>query len=282
MEIKNLERIDLEQLVAAINLAFSDYIVPLQLTLEQLQAKIKMEDIDLGLSIGVYEGKELRGFMLHALRRDGKGAPIAYNAATGVMPEYRGRGMVGKMYGALLPEMEKLGVAKMVLEVIEGNRSGIRAYEKMGYRALRKLDCFQGKVRSVKTNADIVVKELPAFEWGTFASFWDIKPSWQNAIPSLENGRDLCRIAAAFLEGSCVGYIIFNPLSRKVNQVAVAAEHRHKGIGSALFAYLNEAVGQEEIYFNNVESSSVGTIGFLKGIGLSHNVSQFEMGLDLD
>lgn len=276
MEIKNLENIELEKLVSVINLSFSDYIVPLQMTLELLKSKIVAEDIQLKLSTGVFDGDKIVGCMLHGLRDSDQGR-VVYNAATGVIPAYRGQGLVREMYTYLLPELKKLQVKKMMLEVITGNHAAIKAYEKMGYTVVRKLDCYTGKL-DVKKNTPIsVLKEIDSFNWAGFFSFWDVIPSWQNAGQSLENSKEHCRIIGAFSNELLVGYAIFNPASRKINQFAVARAYRRKGIGSQLFSYINEYVKQQDVYVYNVDHTAVATMGFLKSLGLREKVAQFEM-----
>ncbi|WP_428229567.1 GNAT family N-acetyltransferase [Flavobacterium sp.] len=276
MEIKNLKNINLEEIVSIINLSFSDYIVPLQLNLEQLKSKIDAENITPELSKVVFDGDKIVGVMLHGLRKSDKEL-IVYNAATGVAPDYRGKGLVNQMYNALLPQLKELEVQKMVLEVIEGNHSAIRAYEKMGYSMDRKLDCFKGKLTISKNNTEVLLKEINVFHWTEFTSFWDNVPSWQNAIQTLENSKDRCHIVGAYCNNLLVGYAIFNPTSRKVHQFAVAADYRRNGIGMLLFSYINEIVEQQEVYVYNVDSSAVSALHFLNKLGLSKPTSQFEM-----
>ncbi|WP_316839443.1 GNAT family N-acetyltransferase [Pedobacter gandavensis] len=276
MEVRNLENIELEKLLEVINLSFSDYIVPMQLNLEKLKSKIAVEDVKLNLSRGVFEGDTMVGVMLHGLRDTDQG-PMVYNAATGVIPDYRGRGLVREMYDHLLPELKKLELKKMVLEVITGNHSAIKAYEKMGYTVDRKLDCYSGKVQVKKNNSAASLKELDSFNWTEFTAFWDVLPSWQNTIQSLENCKKDCRIIGAYINEVLVGYVIFNPTSRKVSQFAVAADHRGQGIGTLLFSCINELVGQQEVYVYNVDHTAVSTLGFLKGLGLQEKTAQFEM-----
>lgn len=129
MEVRNLEQVGLEELLSVINLAFSDYIVPLKWTLEILKSKIESEDVKLTLSTGVFDADKMVACMLHGIR-DTDDRLIVYNATTGVIPDYRGKGLVAKMYDSLLPELKKLQVKKMVLEVITENHSAIKAYEK--------------------------------------------------------------------------------------------------------------------------------------------------------
>lgn len=276
MEIKNLENIDLEKLVEVINLSFSDYIVPMQLDLGKLKSKIAAEDIQLKLSRGVFDGDKMLGCMLHGMRESNKGT-VVYNGATGVIPDYRGKGLVGAMYQDLLPELKKLQVSKMMLEVIRGNHSAIKAYEKMGYNVDRTLDCYKGKIQVKEREQLASLIEIDSFAWSEFISFWDALPSWQNDIPSLENSKENCRIIAAYLDGLMVGYAIFNPTTRRVNQFAVAAAYREKGIGSQLFSYINEVVGQEEVYVYNVDDKVVSITIFLNGLGLDAATAQFEM-----
>ncbi|WP_367867714.1 GNAT family N-acetyltransferase [Pedobacter sp. WC2423] len=276
MEIRNLENIDLEKLVSVINLSFSDYIVPMQLNLEKLKSKIVAEDVKLELTRGVFDEGQMVGIMLHGLRESEQGL-IVYNAATGVIPDYRGKGLVREMYAHLLPELKKLQVKKMVLEVITGNHSAIKAYEKMGYTVVRKLNCYSGKLSVIKHNRVTTLKEIESFNWSEFIAFWDTVPSWQNAVQSLENTKEHCHVAGAYINDLLVGYAIFNPVSRKINQFAVAAAYRGQGIGNELFSYINEVVEQQEVYVYNVDHQAVSTLEFLKSVGLLEKTAQFEM-----
>jgi GNAT superfamily N-acetyltransferase len=83
-------------------------------------------------------------------------------------------------------------------------------------------------------------------------------------------------VLEAYLDGKLVGYLIYNANSRKVNQFAVSAQHRQKGVASALFNHLQQTL-DEGIYVYNVDSSSLATLSFLKKIGLKEKVNQFEM-----
>lgn len=276
MEVKNLENIELEKLVSAINLSFSDYIVPMQLSLEKLESKIAAEDLQLKLSRGVFDGDKMVGLMLHGLRDSDQGIRV-YNGATGVIPEYRGKGLVAEMYQHLLPELKSLQVKEMLLEVIIGNHSAIKAYEKMGYTVTRKLDCYKGKLQLRENSSYASLKEMNSFNWSEFIAFWETTPSWQNEVQTLENSKAHCRIIGAYRDELLVGYAIFNPVSRRINQFAVAAGHRGKGIGNQLFSYINEVIGQQEVYAYNVDAKAVSTLKFLKCLGLRDETAQFEM-----
>ncbi|HBV14317.1 GNAT family N-acetyltransferase [Chryseobacterium carnipullorum] len=276
MRIKNLEGITTEELVDVFNLSFSDYIVPFQLTMEQLESKIEAEDIRLDLSLGVFDSDRIVGFMLHGLRMEESELAV-YNAGTGVITDYRGKGLVGKMYEELIPQLKALNVKKMVLEVIQENRPAIRAYEKIGYVVSRKLDCFSGKLDILNYNKEVTILEVSEFKWNEFVSFWEIKPTWQNAVHTLEKIKELCHIGMAYKDNVFVGYVIFNAMSGKIHQFAVSPDYHGMEIGSSLFSYVNEAVKGHDVYVYNVDDSSASASCFLKKIGLSKKVAQFEM-----
>lgn len=276
MEITTLENVEIDKIVNVLNLSFSDYMVPMHLNAEQLQLKIFAENIQLDLSIGVFSSGQLVGFMLHALN-ELDGQLMAYNAATGVIPEYRGQGLVAKMYDHLLPKLKELGVKQMVLEVIVGNHAAIRAYEKMEYKIKRTLRCFDGIVKEAPKQEPAVIKELTDFEWDTFTSFWSVQPSWQYTIKTLENSKDRCRILEASINQESVGYIIFNPTSRRILQIAVAASHRRKGIASQLVDTMVKAIDPKELFAYNVDSNSSEITSFLEKLGFSNTISQYEM-----
>lgn len=276
MNINTLENVEIEDIVNVLNLSFSDYIVPLQLNLEQLNFKISTENIKLNLSIGIFEADRLVGFMLHALN-DLDGKLVAYNAATGVILNYRGQGLVAKMYDFLLPKLKVLNVKHMVLEVITVNASAIKAYEKMDYKAQRTLNCFGGPITKDLGGDIAVIKTMNDFEWDTFTSFWSIKPTWQNSIITLNKSKESCRILGAYLNNELVGYIVYNPASRKIMQIAVAAEHRRKRIGSQLVNGMLTAINSKEVLIFNVDAGSLEMDAFLKYLGVRATVSQFEM-----
>ncbi|WP_316803112.1 GNAT family N-acetyltransferase [Pedobacter nototheniae] len=276
MKINTLENIEIGRILDVLNLSFSDYIVPLQLNLEQLQFKILTENIKLDLSIGVFASGKLVGFMLHALNSlDGK--IVAYNAATGVVPGYRGQGLVAKMYDYLLPRLKAFKVEQMVLEVIAGNNSAIRAYEKIGYNVHRTVNCFGGHIQTTGSKNVAVIKELNDFQWNTFTTFWSTQPTWQNSIKTVENSKRNCHVFGAYIKNEVVGYIVYNPTSRKILQIAVATEHRRKGIGSQLVNKMLEAINPKEILIYNIDNGLAEMTSFLERLGLSFRLAQFEM-----
>lgn len=276
MKVIDLSQVDKEAIVQVLNESFADYIIPLQLTVEQLENKIAAENIQLNLSVGILDQEKLVGFMLHALNTV-EGKLTAYNAATGVVPSHRGQGLVAKMYAWLFEQLIPLKVEQLVLEVIEGNHAAIRAYEKMGYHKARKLICFEGETDVNQTNKPIEIKELTDFNWAVFSSFWDIQPSWQNAVSALENSKARCHILGAYSEGTLVGYLIFNPTSKRVLQLAVDANQRRQGIATQLIQTMQQITESKAIYVYNIDDASAAMAAFFNQLDLTSDLAQFEM-----
>ncbi|WP_353162354.1 GNAT family N-acetyltransferase [Myroides odoratus] len=276
MKVIDLSQVDKEAIVQVLNESFADYIIPLQLTVEQLENKIAAENIQLHLSVGVLDQEKLVGFMLHALNSV-EGKLTAYNAATGVVPSHRGQGLVAKMYAWLLERLVPLEVEQLVLEVIEGNHSAIRAYEKMGYHKARKLICFEGETEVNQANKPVEIQELTDFNWTVFSSFWDIQPSWQNSVSALENSKARCHILGAYQAEKMVGYLIFNPMSKRVLQLAVDADYRRQGIATQLIETMQQITASKAVYVYNIDDTSKAMAAFFSQLNLASDLAQFEM-----
>lgn len=274
MQIRKLTQQDIPDLLNVINGAFADYIVPYQLNTEQLQFKMASENILLEWSVGVFEAEKPVAFIMHGVRiADGK--TVVYNAGTGVLPEYRGQGWVGKMYDYIQPFFEENKVNQLVLEVLECNQSAIRAYQKNGFAIRRKLLCFGGELKPTSHSNTATIKPLQDFIWEDFRSFWDISPSWQSAIPSMDITKP--NAFGAFIDAELVGYVLFNPANKRIYQIAVAPKHRRKSIGTQLLTAVQLQMSGEEVKLNNMDEEAENLKLFLEKQGLSNHINQFEM-----
>lgn len=274
MQIRQLTEQDIPDLLKAINGSFADYIVPFQLNAEQLQLKMQSETIVPEWSIGVFEDKKMIAFIMHGVRTT-EGKTTVYNAGTGVLSDYRGQGLVGKMYNYLQPFLKDYQVSQFVLEVIESNRSAIRAYEKNGFVIHRKLLCFGGTLQTTPRLNTASVQPLENFLWKDFKSFWDILPSWQSAVPSMDAAQPAA--LGAFVGSELVGYVLFNPANKRMYQIAVAPQHRRTGIGTQLLAEVQQQLSNEKVQINNVDEAAENLKLFLAKQGLTNDINQFEM-----
>ncbi len=272
---------DLPQLRNTFLEAFADYVVPVQLSEEQLKDKVEREGIVPGFSVGAYVGAEMVGFILTGLG-EWQGKSAAYNAGTGVVPMYRGHSLTQQMYAFLLPKLRESGVEQCVLEVIQGNMPAVRAYKKIGFELTRSLSCFRATKQELLLEGEspeqVTISGVTLPDWGTYSSFWEVGPTWQNDINAIKRSkRQAHTLEARNMQQEVVGYISFFRKNGAVAQLGVAEGWRGKGIGTTL---LREAVKQVEapaVMFINIEDAAQSILSFMKGRHFRLLLKQYEM-----
>jgi GNAT superfamily N-acetyltransferase len=274
MRLGTLENSSVERILAAFNSAFSDYIVPLQLTVQQLQDKMPGDQVDLRLSPAAFENDQLIGFILHGY--DPSKPSMAYNAGTGVVPSKRGQGVTSRLYQYILPSLAAKGIDTIQLEVITENKPALSVYEKLGFKIERTFNCYRGSMDVVSPNKNFIISELGHYDWDTLTSYWDCTPSWQNSIAAMEALKEKTVSIAAYRDQTIVGYLVYNPQSKRVLQFAVNNAWREEGAGEALFAYISSNYSKD-VSMINVDSNSKFTANLLERIGLKNYISQYEM-----
>ena len=272
--IKSLSGISTLAVAAIFNEAFSDYIVPLKLTEQQMADKIKSENIQLDKSVGVFEEEKLVGFILIGIDTV-NGVSLAYNAGTGVIPSYWGNQFTQKIYAYLLPALQQDGIVHHQLEVITTNTKAFAVYEKIGFSIARKLTCFKGTITGCQSLSGIIIEQ--ADENCMNSDFWDSEPTWQNSMNAIKRDAANHLFFSATSNNIPVGYLVYTPLSGRVKQFAVDKKYRNRGIGQAMFHYLHQQIDGKDISIINVDDADASTINFLKKIGLATTVFQYEM-----
>jgi len=280
MEIKTLNGVSVEVILDAFNLSFSDYFVPFHLTLEQLNSKIFAENVDLGLSVGVFEAENLVAFILHGVHET-DGQKISYNAGTGVIPQKRGLGLTAKMYAYMLPILKEKKFSTVWLEVISENTPAIKSYEKVGFKRVRKVSCYKGIPKVVETNKAVEIKKLGIYNWEIMKSFWDIAPTWQNSIHVLNRLKEETISWGAYFHNELVGYIIYNPNSKRIQQIAIDKKWRKQRIASTLISIIAK---EPDILISiiNVDARVENVQQFFEKMGFDKFLEQDEMKLEIN
>ncbi|MEO1486117.1 MAG: GNAT family N-acetyltransferase, partial [Bacteroidota bacterium] len=164
MQIKTLSGVSPEQILKVFNTSFSDYLVPLQLTTEQLETKMKADATELSISCGVFEDEQLVAFILHGSDTI-KGEKVAYNGGTGVVPSKRGMRLTTKMYEFILPILVSKGIKRLILEVISNNVPALKSYQGVGFKTKRELLCYKGVELTLSLKGPAILKPLGTYDW---------------------------------------------------------------------------------------------------------------------
>jgi ribosomal protein S18 acetylase RimI-like enzyme len=280
MEFNTLKGIETKDILHVFNESFSDYFIPFQLTEEQLDSKMLADKVNLNLSVGVFENGNLIAFILHGFDKINS-EKIIYNAGTGVIPKKRGSGFTKQMYHFILPVLKEKGINKLFLEVIAENIQAVKSYEKSGYKIERELLCYKGEISISNINNNLEINKLQDYNWNLMQSFWDISPTWQNSNNVVNELRNTNISLGAYIKNQLVGYIIYNPNNKRLQQIAINKNFRQRKIASTLMWKLIEEYGNT-FSIINVDKSSKSVNTFLTKIGFEKNLEQLEMKLQFD
>lgn len=278
--ICTLENIKKEALLEVFNHSFSDYLIPLSITEEQLEKKIDAESIDLELSVGAFNEDKIVGFILHGYNLINN-HKVLYNAGTGIIPAERGKQLTVKMYEYILPKLKSLHIRKIILEVITENKAALVNYERIGFKKVRKLNCYKGKLNSSGIETGYKIKKLDFYEWDKLISFRDSQPTWQNSNLAVEKLKQSNISIGIYQEESLLGYLIYNPASKRIQQFSIDKNYRKRGLGKSLFNFINSNYGNE-VSVINVDDNDRGTNTFITSLGLKQTLNQYEMEIELE
>lgn len=272
MEILPLTNCTLPDLVKVFNDSFADYLVKVQVTEDSLQLKIDSENIKRDISAGCFHNGTLVGFILNAIHEE-KGKVAVYNAATGIVPAFRGLKLPYKMYDTFKPLLREKKVNYGILEVICDNIRAVKLYENLGYTKQRLLKCYSGTISinfseyniNTQNNIDFIIPEI----------FWDVQPSWGHDTHSIGRALDDHTIITIKDNDTILGYAIYTQTGR-VKQLAVQPKYRRQGIGTALLQYISTDCGCTLSVFN-IDEKCNAALDFLSSLGFRHVADQYEM-----
>lgn len=266
MVIRPLTADDFDTVHEAFNTAFSDYLVPLQLTREQLAEMLRRRGWVPEMSVGAFEDERMIAFTLNAVE-DGR----AYDTGTGVIPTHRRRGLARELMQRSFELLRDC--TTYTLEVLEGNTRAVELYQSLGFRVSRGLQSWRYEAHRL-TGSEAHSKKSAAVSLCACAPmslWWDVAPSWQNSLASIARATD-----PHLLLGDDNGYAILFPATGDLAQLAVRRESRRQGIGTRL---LEDAasIAEKPLRIMNVDQSDAGIAAFLEGSGAMRFVRQVEM-----
>ena len=253
---------DFAEVHRAFNEAFSDYVVKMSLTAEQLREMLTRRGWAPHASVAEFHGDRITAFTLNGL--DGE---RAYDSGTGVVPSLRRTGLGKAVMNASFDVLRKLGVKRYVLEVIESNEKAAQLYRNLGFVETRRFQCW---TYSSSNSAVPKAGGTPALH-----EEFDVQPSWQNETASLLRARDKYVVL-----GDERGFAAVFPSNGDLAQLAVRRNARRQGIGRKL---LNDAasVAGKPLRILNIDDRDRGIAAFLEAVGAVKIVRQIEMIYDL-
>lgn len=272
MQIKALTDVNFSQLTACFNEAFSDYFIPFEVDEAYLQERWGAAEVDYSLSRGAYIGERLVGFIMIALA-DWEGTQTHYNAGTGVIPDFRGQGLVGQLYASLLEDLQARQIKQGLLEVIVQNERAIKAYQKVGYEIGRRLCCFKGSMPLFTAAQNASIRPSAQPDWDHYQRLSPFIWSWDSQARTARNLGDAVECWEYRSDDQLEAFFVYQPANKRLVQWGEAF-----GKAGSLNLLLRQVLsGVEGLRVINVDAEAKAEIARMDDLGLQATVDQFEM-----
>lgn len=266
----SLKHISFDELLPIFNEAFSDYDVPVSMTLETLQSHLQSLSYSSEDSVGLFEKHQLAGFLLI-----GRRGSIAYDAGTGIIPSYRGRGLSHTLIDAAIAHLRLRGCTTFVLEVLDSNTKAKNLYQSHGFAVQRSLFCYSGKRSSIPAQAKLSLQGhqegytvQPCFE-----------PSYQNSLASvIEGGYTYGDLVD---EDRRIGTIWYHPNRGSIAQINIEPSFRNRETLKQAIVIVSNHCTSETMRLINADEGDKLLHAALEELGFTLFATQSEMVLGL-
>lgn len=273
MIVKKLASTSLDEVIDCFLAAFDNYYVEMPTYKNYYIERWKAAKVDLNLSYGMFHHEKLVGFIIHAID-ERNGSLTAFNTGTGVLPDYRGKGIVKSIYNYALKDLVENGVKKSVLEVITENTIAVRTYEGIGFEIRRKLRCFYGTLKvTAEQPVEMEEMDLQNMDWKCLPN--QMYYSWDNQWETLVLGN--YTFYYVLNKKKRESYFIINAQSGYVAQFDLL---NSKAIGwHRLYSAIKKVSNPVKI--NNVDERLKSKLDSLMVTGIEHVADQYEMALEV-
>jgi len=140
----------LPEIAALFTRSFEGYFVPVQINETILQTILRRDGVDLAESRVLLKNDEPIGLALIARR-----GWTSRLAAMGIAKEARHGGVGTWAMNQLIDEARARGEKEMLLEVIEQNTAGVKLYQKVGFKTVRRLVGFKLENPQIESQEEI-------------------------------------------------------------------------------------------------------------------------------
>lgn len=215
-------------LAAIFDRSFEGYYAPVSTTARSLEQRVRTEHIDLASSYVAMAGGSPAGLALIARR--GRTSRVA---AMGLVPAWRSKGLGRTLMQRVLDEARGRGDARMILEVIDANHAARALYEKVGFRARRKLVGYTATEGPATAHTpapmDTAVVARRLVQWdiaGAPDLPWQMAPETLAGMTAPASGHALDDAAVAVVTEAPKGVLLWT--------LAVRPDARGQGLGTRL------------------------------------------------
>ena len=138
-EIRFLDTTPVADIHACFLQAFSDYALPVDMSVRQFMLMLSRRGFEKSFSVGAFSGQQMVGCLLTGIN-----GQSGYVISSGVIKEFRGMGMFTSMFEQLKERMIEDKKQDVILEVLKDNTAAVRLYRRLGFTQTRDLEFYTG------------------------------------------------------------------------------------------------------------------------------------------
>jgi GNAT superfamily N-acetyltransferase len=288
LEIRTLRASELPLVHELVLDAFAVYPVPMRPTLAQFEAMLRRRGADWSVSFGAFHEGTLVGAAMTAIDEWPALHTGAYAVITAVRQGWQGRGVLTALFEWLSLALDRRQVTHMQLEVLIDNPRARRAYERFGFDTERHLFCFElprlTRPQRFREQLGFAVFEGEAAvaaqnqRGDVWTSFWSLLPAWTASTWTVQRTRSRLVFEARWEDELC-GYAVLEPKTAELMQIAVAPDHRNKGIATELIRACQQHIRGPALRVLNVDDGADRgvTIAALRRLGATMTAVQLEL-----
>ncbi|MBD0380151.1 GNAT family N-acetyltransferase [Paenibacillus sedimenti] len=292
ISFRTFSDLSLKDAVSLWNKGFEQYFVPVTLTVDSFVQRSANEGISLDLSVVAFDRESPIGFVANGFRTY-QGQKKAWNGGTGIIPDYRGKGIGKLLVERSIRLYKEQGVHLTTLEAISENERAIKLYEKMGYQLKDRLLILQNTEELPKgsftsasnspTPAFTLKKASPAEL--AFVPMYRGDRAWQTQWESLRSGELL--LVCDSSSGDVIGYSLFRRNYNEQGELtaiilyqcesAPNSSYETEIINFLLYEVFAPQLGACKRMTMNLSSSCVAVVNALLNAGFTKHMEQVYM-----
>jgi GNAT superfamily N-acetyltransferase len=287
---KKLSEISIEDIVTLWNNGFQNYFVNINMSINSFLTRTINEGLSLEDSFAAYVNGLPVGIVVIGFRWI-EGKKVAWNGGTGIVPEYRRKGIGKQLMERNLEIYNEQGVELASLEALSQNDPAIRLYRSVGYEVIDRLVILQmmepivcsilqvsGHSYSIKKGTPSDVQSLP---------FYRNFSAWQTHWSSIKDGESLL----VFYGNVAVGYALYKRVKDSDGKLSAISLYQcevlpnRSDAEAILKAALYEVFQPVELPCKrmtmNLRKSNSQLIDLLQNLGFTTSAEQVHMVLNM-
>lgn len=268
-QYKNLETVPFSQIAPCLNLAFSDYYLPIHLEEEEIPRFFAASGVDRKCSFGAFCCEEMVGFIFNSCGMY-QGRSSVFDAGTGVVPAHRGKGVFTGLFHFTEQELRRQQIACYYLEVLQQNERAIQLYQKQGFSVVREFSVLRAEQAEPQPAGPVEYASYSAFDFGRTAGCHRADPSYEHSDPILNRNRELYEVAYA-AEEEITAFCVFAKDGGRLLQLGWKSLADLRQVLQALLGRYHTITAK------NIDRREGELLELLETLGFQEIARQFEM-----